>query len=136
MIGFCYLWRREFAAGLVEGAKARPCLVIAVEPERGEGPAQPWVTVLPITHRVPKDAAAVAPPGETKRRLRLDDDASWIVLAEANAFPWPGYDVHPVPARRTWLYGHVGRGLFATVRHKLTDLLQNAPPAPPVDRSA
>jgi hypothetical protein len=134
VICFRYLWQREFAAGLVEGAKARPCLVIAVEPERGEGPAQPWVTVLPITHRAPDDAA-VALPAETKRRLRLDAAASWIVLGEANAFLWPGYDVHPAPGSETWLYGYVGRGLFTTVRRKLMDLLQNAPPASRVDRS-
>jgi hypothetical protein len=135
VIAFCYLWRREFEAGLVEGAKARPCLVIAVEPERGEGPVLPWVTLLPITHRAPEDAAAIAVPAETKRRLRLDDNASWIVLGEANAFLWPGYDVRPVPASQTWLYGYIGRGLFATVRRKLADLLQTMPAASPVDRS-
>jgi hypothetical protein len=136
VICFRYLWQREFAAGLVEGAKARPCLVIAVEPERGEGPAQPWITVVPITHRVPAHAAAIAVPAETKRRLRLDDDLSWIVLGEANAFLWPGYDVHPAPGSQSWLYGYVGRGLFTAVRRKLMDLLQAGPPASPVDRSA
>jgi hypothetical protein len=88
VICFCYLWQREFEAGLVEGSKARPCLVIAVEPEQGAGPLQPWVTVLPITHRLPEDPGGVLLPVDTKRRLGLDDDASWVVLGESNAFLW------------------------------------------------
>jgi len=32
---------------------------------------------------------------ETKRRLGLDDDRSWIVLTEANRFAWPGPDLRP-----------------------------------------
>ena len=134
VISFCYLWQREFEAGLAEGLKARPCLVIAVEFERGQGPARPWVTVLAITRQPRRGPGAVAMPADTKRRLGLDDDASWIVLGEANAFLWPGYDIRALPAADTWLYGHVGRGLFTTVRRSLADLLRDTQPIAPVDR--
>ena len=135
VISFCYLWRREFEAGLVEGAKARPCLVVAVEPERGEGDLRPWVTVLPITRQPPADAAAtMALPAGTKRRLGVDDEASWIVLAEANGFLWPGYDIRPRAGNDTWLYGYVGRGLFTTLRRRLADLLKDPPSVPAIDR--
>jgi hypothetical protein len=135
VISFCYLWRREFEAGLVEGTKVRPCLVVAVEPERGEGPLGPWVTVLPMTHQPPADpAAAVALPDETKRRLGLDDAASWIVLGEANGLLWPGYDIRPLAGDDTWLYGYVGRGLFTMLRRRLADLLRNPPFIPAIDR--
>ena len=135
IMSFCYLWRREFEAGLVEGAKARPCLVIAVEPEQGQGSPRPWMTVLPITHRPPQDpATALALPVETKRRLRLDEDASWIVLDEANAFLWPGYDIRSLPGKAEWLYGYVGRGLFLTVRRNLVDLWRRTALTLPVDR--
>jgi hypothetical protein len=134
VISFCYLWRREFEAGLVEGSKARPCLVVAVEPERGQGLARPWVTVLPMTRQPAGDLAAVAMPVDTKRRLGVDDDASWIVLEEANAFLWPGYDIRALPSADTWLYGYVGRGLFSTVRRDLADLLRGTQRSAPVDR--
>jgi hypothetical protein len=135
VISFCYLWRREFEAGLVEGTKARPCLVVAIEPERGEGGVRPWVTVLPLTHRPPADPATVmALPADTKRRLGLDDEASWIVLGEANGFLWPGYDIRPLAGGDAWLYGYVGRGLFITLRRKLADLLRNPPSIPAIDR--
>jgi len=45
------------------------------------------VTVLPISHTPPANPAlAVEIPHETKRRLGLDDERSWIVLTEANRF--------------------------------------------------
>jgi hypothetical protein len=73
-------------------------------------------------------------PADTKRRLGLDDDASWIVLGEANAFLWPGYDIRALPGTDTWLYGYVGRGLFTAVRRNLADLLRNKELAGPVSR--
>jgi hypothetical protein len=134
VISFCYLWRREFEAGLVEGLKARPCLVIAVEPERGQGAARPWVTVLPVTRQPHRGPGVVTMPADTRRRLGLDDESSWIVLGEANAFLWPGYDVRALPGGGTWLYGHVGRGLFGAVRRGIVELLQGGSPVAPVDR--
>ena len=48
------------------------------------------VTVLPITHSVPADPElAVEIPAAVKRRLRLDDDRSWVVLTENDQ--GPGY---------------------------------------------
>jgi hypothetical protein len=109
--------------------------VVAIEPERGEGALRPWVTVLPMTHQPPTDpAAAVAMPAEIKRRLGLDDETSWIALGEANGFLWPGYDIRPLAGGDTWLYGYVGRGLFAMLRRKLADLLRNPPSIPALDR--
>ena len=52
------------------------------------------VTVLPITHAAPRDPAdAVEIPMPVKRHLGLDDDPSWIIVAEGNEFLWPGYDL-------------------------------------------
>jgi hypothetical protein len=36
---------------------------------------------------------------ETKRRLGLDAEQSWIMITEANGFVWPGPDLRPVPGR-------------------------------------
>lgn len=44
-----------------------------------------WVTVLPVTHAPPSvPELAVEIPAATKRRLRLDNERSWVVLSEAN----------------------------------------------------
>jgi hypothetical protein len=36
-------------------------------------------------------------PVQTKNRLGLDADRSWIVIAEANELIWPGPDQRPIP---------------------------------------
>ena len=57
---------------------------------------QDIVTVLPITHTPPSRAEsdlAIEIPSDTKRRLGLDSDRSWIMLTEANRFVWPGPDL-------------------------------------------
>ena len=56
------------------------------------------VTVLPITHTPPSDPAlAIEVPHATKQRLGMDDERSWVVLAEANRFDWPGPDLRLMP---------------------------------------
>jgi hypothetical protein len=91
VIRYAFLWRDEAARGQEEGAKDRPCAIILVTEDDPEGPV---VTVLPITHTPPADRAlAVELPEATKRRLRLDDDRSWIILTDANRFVWPGPDL-------------------------------------------
>jgi hypothetical protein len=58
------------------------------------------VTVLPITHSAPtRPGAAVEIPAPIKRHLGLDDQRSWVAVAEGNAFLWPGYDLRKVPTR-------------------------------------
>jgi hypothetical protein len=32
-------------------------------------------------------------PARVKRRLKLDDERSWVVLTEANRIVWPGLDL-------------------------------------------
>jgi len=118
VIRYSYLWASEHAAGQEEGVKDRPCAVILVtEGEAGER----VVTVLPVTHLVPADPElAVEIPTAVKRRLRLDDDRSWVVLTEANRFIWPGPDLRPVapgdPA--SVAYGPLPHALFEQIRLK------------------
>lgn len=118
VIGYSYLWRSEQERGQQEGIKNRPCaLLLAMTDRHGRRVA----IVLPITHRPPADPSdAVEIPQATKRRLGLDEDRSWIVLAEANRFTWPGPDLRPRrpndPA--SLLYGVLPRSLFEDVRRK------------------
>jgi len=123
VIRYSYLWRAEHQRGHEEGIKDRPCAIILVTTDDADD--HKTVTVLPITHTPPSNPdLAVEIPHETKRRLGLDDDRSWIVLTEANRFIWPGPDLRP--ARRDELgdvaYGLLPRALFKHVRDKFCAL--------------
>lgn len=79
------------------------------------------VTLLPITHAPPSDPAfAVEIPPVTKQRLGMDYERSWVVLTEANRFPWPGPDLcmakHGDPMRV--LYGELPARLLMQIRDR------------------
>jgi mRNA-degrading endonuclease toxin of MazEF toxin-antitoxin module len=97
VIRYAYLWRNEAEQGRDHGAKDRPCVVVlAVKKEA----ARTRVVVAPITHREPAtDAGAIPLSSQSKARLGLDEDASWIVTDDLNAFDWPGPDLRSL--RRT-----------------------------------
>lgn len=97
VIRYSYLWRSEHAQGREDGVKDRPCaIVVAVRQADGRD----GVLVVPITHSVPDDVTGVMEiPAETKKRLGLDGERSWVVLTESNTFNWPGPDLRPVGGR-------------------------------------
>ena len=116
-----FLWRDERAAGHVEGRKARPCLIVAVE-HIGKD-KQPRVAVLPITSQAPRTGPhAIAIPDDIKSRIGLDQGRpAWVVVGEANAFTWPGFDL--VPQRDgNFVRGVVTRGFFINVRNAMLSL--------------
>jgi hypothetical protein len=134
VIRYAYLWREEHEAGQEEGRKDRPCAVVMSLTGRG-GTAR--MIVLPITHSPPASGIeALEIPPATKRRLGLDDAPSWIVLAEANRFTWPGPDIRPFdgPSGRTVSFGFLPPGLFKIVRDRFL-ALATAGDAVPVDRT-
>ncbi len=93
-------------------------VVVAV---RRESDARVRVRVLPITHAAQHPDRAVALPAKVKRHLGLDDDASWIVLDEANEFVWPGVDLRPISRAKpgVWTYGVLPQEVFEAVRERL-----------------
>lgn len=123
VIRYSYLWSAEYECGQEEGVKDRPCAIVLVVAEDG---GDQVVTVLPITHTPPSDARlAVQIPHETKRRLGLDDQPSWIVVSEANRFVWPGPDLRLGPSGEasSIAFGLLPRALFRTVRDKFASLI-------------
>jgi hypothetical protein len=118
VIRYSYLWRDEYRQGREEGTKDRPCAIVVVSrPAEGER----LVTVLPVTHAPPSDPElAVEIPAATKRRLGLDGARSWVVLAEANRFLWPGPDLQPLRPgdAATVAYGMLPYALFESIRRK------------------
>jgi hypothetical protein len=119
VIRYAYLWRREYLKGQEEGLKARPCAIILAK-QIVEGETQ--IIVLPVTHEAPaRPEDAVEIPAETKRRLGLDEDRSWIILTEANSFDWPGPDLRPTdPSAEPTdiVYGPLPHKLFEQIRDK------------------
>jgi hypothetical protein len=124
VIRYSYLWSAEHAQGREEGVKDRPCaIILSVTEESG---AQ-IVTVLPITHTPPTDPRlAVEIPFATKRRLRLDDARSWVVLSEADRFVWPGPDLRPSIRgdAGSVAYGPLPYALFEDIRSKFIAVLR------------
>jgi hypothetical protein len=98
VISYAYLWHHEHRAGLEEGRKDRPCVIVLSADRAEYGVA---VTIVPITHTAPsKPASALEIPAAVKRHLGLDADRSWVILDEGTRFVWPGYDLRPSPVTR------------------------------------
>ena len=121
VIRYSYLWRREYEQGREEGSKDRPCAVVmSIITEGGERE----ILVLPVTHSPPSDpAGAVEIPPQTKNRLGLDFERSWIGISEANEFIWPGPDLRSIPGRdeSTIAYGVLPPRLFEHVRDQFLE---------------
>lgn len=119
VISYAYLWSREHDRGTEEGAKDRPCAIVAAR-QIIEG--REVVTVVPITHTPPTDPAdAVEIPPALKSHLGLDGLPSWIVVTETNDFLWPGPDLRPrrdvKPGR--FDYGMLPPRFFVHVRDRI-----------------
>lgn len=112
VIRYAYLWRSEADRGRESGVKERPCAVVLAMKQEG---GSRRVYVAPITHRPPAAGqSALRLPPLTKARLKLDDEASWIVTSELNAFLWPGPDLRPIDREdrsRAFSYGLLPHGL-------------------------
>jgi len=118
VIRYSYLWLAEHRKGREEGVKDRPCAVVLALVDT-EGTTR--VTVLPISHSPPSDqSAAIEIPPDTKRRLGLDAERSWIVISEGNEFLWPGPDLRPIAGAdiSTVAYGFLPPQLFKLVRDR------------------
>jgi hypothetical protein len=124
VIRYSFLWREAAARGEEEGVKDRPCAVVLVSEDQD---GEKIVLVLPVTHSPPAaPELAVEIPIETKRRLGLDDQRSWIVVTDANRFLWPGPDLRPGVRgdASSVAYGPLPLGLFYEVREKFARAIE------------
>jgi hypothetical protein len=121
VVSYSYLWHAEYAQGREEGIKNRPCIIVISVQEMG---GKYLVTVAPVTHSTPSHPdTAVEIPAETKRRLGLDADRSWVVVNEVNDFVWPGPDIRPLPDETArFEYGFLPPGLYRRIRDRVTAL--------------
>jgi len=116
---YAYLWAREHLGGIEEGAKDRPCAIVAA---RQLIAGRVVVSVVPITHTPPSgpDEAIEIPPA-IKVYLGLDDLPSWVVVIETNDFMWPGVDLRPRPGvtPKRFDFGILPPRFFAHVRDRV-----------------
>jgi hypothetical protein len=124
VLRYSYLWVNEHEEGQEEGAKDRPCAVIAAVRTDQDGKIR--VLVIPITHTPPAGAEAIEIPPTIKARLNLDFERSWIILSEANEFFWPGPDLRPVPGSNPpeFAYGMLPPRFFSTVRDRFLKIFR------------
>jgi len=117
VIRYAYLWDREAREGREEGSKDRPCAIVLVT---AEAAGQRRVQVLPVTHSPPLSVDdAVEIPAQTKARLGLDDERSWVVLTEVNEFTWPGPDLRTIGGNAaTVAFGFLPPGFFRVIRDR------------------
>lgn len=124
VIRYSYLRREEHLRGQEEGAKDRPSAIVLVTRVQD---GDQVVTVLPITHVPPSDPdTAIEIPLPTKKRLRLDEERSWIVLTEANRFIWPGPDLRPAKPgdASSVAYGLLPAKFFAHIVARFLDVFE------------
>jgi hypothetical protein len=123
VIRYSYLWGSEHERGQEEGVKDRPCAVILVT-RQSDG--DEVVTVLPIAHTPPHNPAfALEIPAQTKLRLGLDSDRSWVVLTEANRFIWPGPDLRPIGNNLASVaHGLLPQAFFLQLRDRFVAILR------------
>lgn len=122
VISYAYLWHREQEAGLNEGRKDRPCVIILSAQKQDSGTQ---VTVAPITHSKPSgDSVGLEIPPRVKQHLGLDHETSWVIISEVNQFIWPGYDLRSVPGKKgEYAYGFLPPRLFETIKAGILDLI-------------
>jgi len=135
VVCYAYLWLAEHWQGRERGVKVRPCVVVLAQRNQEDG--EILVTVVPVTHSPPGDAAAVEIPPATRRRLGLDHERSWIIVSELNRFVWAGPDLRPVSVEQLdrFDYGVLPPKLFRAVKIRLLLLhearkLQTVPRTP------
>jgi len=121
VISYAYLWHREHEAGLDEGRKDRPCVIILSVEKQDSGTQ---VTIAPITHSKPSgDTVGLEMPPRVKQHLRLDHETSWVIVSEVNQFIWPGYDMRPVAGKNgEYSYGFLPPSLFESIKASMLDL--------------
>ncbi len=121
VLRYRYLWKRETEAGMLDGQKDRPAAIIVARSSGGE------TIVVPITHAEPTDPATVIEvPVEERKRIGLDEERSWVIVSEINAFVWPGRDLRPVPGREpeTFVYGRLSKAFFTRVLFQVQTLIR------------
>jgi hypothetical protein len=120
VISYSYLWRYERAAGHTEGKYDRPAAIILVQ-EQG---LKPLVTVVPITHSLPRTAdVAIPSPRKVAAELGFDSQQSWVVVSDSNQFTYPGFDLRENKEGQ-YSYGFIAPKFMEQIQQKFVELAE------------
>jgi hypothetical protein len=112
VVRFEYIWQSQDQAS--KGDKRRPCIIILAVAATDDTPAK--AMVCPITHSAPRYGdIGLAIADEEKRLMGLDPDDQWVIVSEANLFPWNDSGLVQL-ADGSWTYGVTPRDLLERVR--------------------
>lgn len=115
VIRYDFLWSHERERGREEGAKQRPCVIVAAIIRKDSGETD--ILVAPITHSPPRDGdVAIEIPHKVGRHLGLDDERGFIIADEANTVSWDDAGIVPVHPGQQWAYGRIPKGLYDQLR--------------------
>jgi hypothetical protein len=123
VIHYEYLWARQHDKGWKRAEKIRPCVILAVV----EGKRDKTVYVSPLTHTAPyHPEESILLTQETKQRVGLDGNDSWLMCNEVNKFTWPSALIRTVPysSPRTFVYGMLPECVLTEARCKLKEFTE------------
>jgi len=115
IVQYSYVFRSR-SRNVGDSGKARPCLIVAVFPDRGE-PERTLVLYLPISHSPPRpEEEAVEIPANACFAAGLDGARQWILTGEGNLDTWPE-DIFTLPTRPgLFHYGFMPPAFFRQVQ--------------------
>ena len=114
VVRFEYVWQSQDQAS--KGDKRRPCIIILAVAAIDDTPAK--AMVCPITHSAPRGGdIGLAIADEEKRLMGLDTDDQWVIVSEANLFPWNDIGLVQL-TNGGWTYGITPRDLLERARSR------------------
>lgn len=121
VIRYNYLWHEDYAEGLSDSGKDRPCALVMYSSKRGQA------AVVPITHSPPEigeEEMSIVIPPDICKAIGLDADTNWVRVSELNIFDWPGTHLRPLPGDPSRFdYGVIPKDFFEQVRDRLVGLM-------------
>jgi len=124
VIRYNYLWRKDYANGLSDSGKDRPCAIVMYASKKGKA------AVVPITHTPPElgeDDLSIKIPPQICAEIGLDQDDNWVRVSELNVFDWPGDHLRTLPNNPLRFdYGMIPKEFFETIRDRLVALIKES----------
>jgi hypothetical protein len=115
VVYYSYVFRNP-TRNIGAAGKQRPCLIIAVFPDRAE-PRRTSVLYLPITHSQPtQNEEAIEIPADTRFAAGLDGLPQWVLIGGGDLDTWPE-DIFNLPNQPgVFHFGFMPPGFFRKIQ--------------------
>lgn len=123
VIRYDFLWSHEQTRGQSDGAKDRPCVIVAAIVQNADGKTE--ILVVPVTHTPPpQDSGAIGLPARVSAHLGLDGEQSYVITGEANSVVWDDPGIVPARPGQAWAYGRLPKMLYEQIRSAMIERLR------------